>query len=101
MLKSDYKNLHEWDLVENHYMQICNILFFAWVFVVKKKLTNGLQNCLLQEILIFIHFQLIEDILDKRILIWEKFEAGVNAATQKGQKADVTKGSPTSIFRVA
>lgn len=44
--------------------------------------------------------KLIEDILDERILIWEKFEAGVNAATQKGQKADVTKGSPTSIFRV-
>ena len=38
-------------------MQICYILFFAWVFVVKKKLTNGLQNCLLQEILIFVHFQ--------------------------------------------
>ena len=74
----------------------------------KKRHNKWSQNCLLQEILnlsIIGSFhccnwlRIIHDRNEN--LAGEKVEAGVNAATQKGQKADVTKGSPTSIFRVA
>ena len=30
----------------------------------------------------------------------QKFEAGVDAATQHGQEANVAKGTPTAVFRV-
>ena len=74
----------------------------------KKGTTNGLKIVyskkywicpLLGHFTAAIDFRIIHDRNEN--LAGEKVEAGVNAATQKGQKADVTKGSPTSIFRVA
>ena len=50
----------------------------------------------------------IDDILDVKSLwmfdwslVWKKFDAGMNAAAQEGQKADVTKRAPATVFRVA
>ena len=50
----------------------------------------------------------IDNILDVKSLwmfdwslVWKKFDAGMNAAAQKGQKADVTKRAPATVFRVA